>query len=249
MNYLPKDESRGGHRKVTQFPRRWLRQLKNKMGSMPSTTTTTTTTTAAASTTSTTAIATEVEDKRLKSDSIIVATDSSNVNNDKEDMRSFPLKLASFALAAQTSSSLITPALAQDEPSPSLTQCLAAADIPYVDSNSDTWLEAIMPHNLRLPVTPAAVVYATTTEHVQDAVLCALQAGVKVSAKSGGHSYASFGLGGTDGHLVIQLDHMYGVTVREDNTAVISAGTRLGYAALQLYAQGKRAISHGTCPR
>lgn len=131
----------------------------------------------------------------------------------------------------------------------SLNACLDAAELTYVDVNSDDWADAIEPHNLRVPVTPKAVVYATTTEQIQDAVLCGVDSGIKIAAKSGGHSYASMGLGGEDGHLVIQLDRMHHVTLRDDNTAVITAGTRLGVVALELYERGKRAISHGTCPR
>lgn len=130
----------------------------------------------------------------------------------------------------------------------SLNACLEAANLTYVDEGSAIWEQAIQPHNLRVPVTPRAIVYPTSAEEVQAAVLCAVQSEIKVSAKSGGHSYASMGLGGQDGSLVIQLDRWHDVTLREDNTATVTAGTRLGYAALELFQQGKRGFSHGTCP-
>ncbi|KAG9254261.1 uncharacterized protein F5Z01DRAFT_681359 [Emericellopsis atlantica] len=130
----------------------------------------------------------------------------------------------------------------------SLNACLEAANLTYVDEGSATWEKAIQPHNLRVPVTPRAIVYPTSAEEVQAAVLCAVQSEIKVAAKSGGHSYASMGLGGQDGSLVIQLDRWHEVTLREDNTATVTAGTRLGYAALELFQQGKRGFSHGTCP-
>lgn len=129
-----------------------------------------------------------------------------------------------------------------------LNACLEAASLDYVDESSESWEDAIEPNNLRVPITPRAVVYATSTEDIQAAVLCGAEAGIKIAAKSGGHSYASMGLGGEDGSLVIQLDHLHEVTLHDDNTATITAGTRLGYAALQLYNQGKRGFSHGTCP-
>lgn len=130
-----------------------------------------------------------------------------------------------------------------------LKACLDDASIPYIDTASEEWAEAIEPFNLRVTVTPLAIVIATANEHVQGAVVCAAENEIKVSAKSGGHSYASFGLGGNDGQLVIQLDHKYDVTLREDNVAVVSAGARLGVVASQLFEQGRRGISHGTCPR
>ncbi|KAL2756679.1 hypothetical protein ACRALDRAFT_1080831 [Sodiomyces alcalophilus JCM 7366] len=127
--------------------------------------------------------------------------------------------------------------------------CLADADVPYFDSCSTDWSNVITPYNRRLPgVTPSAVVYATETEHVQEAVRCAAENDLKVSVKSGGHNYANFGMGGEDGHVVVQLDRMPGVVLHEDNTATINAGTRLGRVALELYEQGGRGISHGTCP-
>ncbi len=105
------------------------------------------------------------------------------------------------------------------------------------------------PFNSRLPYKPAAVAVPTRLEHIQAAVRCGSQSDVKVSAKGGGHSYASLGLGGEDDHLVLQLDHMNAVSVDPDtNVATVQAGARLGHVATQLYNQGRRAISHGTCP-
>lgn len=127
--------------------------------------------------------------------------------------------------------------------------CLDSAGVPYIDADSSDWDEASLAYNTRVPVTPRAIVLAETTEHVQDAVRCAVKSGLKVAAKSGGHSYASMGLGGDDGHLVIQIDRMYGVEVKDDNTALINAGSRVGYVDLELYDQGKRALSLGSGPR
>lgn len=151
------------------------------------------------------------------------------------------------ALSLALAASLSSKAAAQN--ADGLKACLDDASIPFLDTASAEWEEAIEPFNLRVTVTPLAIVIATTTEHVQGAVVCAAENEVKVSAKSGGHSYASFGLGGNDGQLVIQLDHKFDVTLRDDNIAVVSAGTRLGVVSSQLFEQGRRGISHGTCPR
>ncbi|KAK3334062.1 hypothetical protein B0T19DRAFT_483984 [Cercophora scortea] len=129
-----------------------------------------------------------------------------------------------------------------------LDDCLKAANVPSSAKNSNDWNADVKPFNQRLPYTPVAIIAATTVDHVQAAVSCAAKAGVKVNPKSGGHSYASFGLGGENGHLVIELDRMSKVTLDSTtNIATIQAGARLGHVFTELYKQGKRAFSHGTC--
>ncbi|KAK1637614.1 hypothetical protein BDP81DRAFT_448741 [Colletotrichum phormii] len=122
-----------------------------------------------------------------------------------------------------------------------LTGCLRTASVPIASS-------APTPYNLRVPVKPLLVAFPTTNAQIASAVTCGSKNGISVSAKSGGHSYISAGYGGEDGHLVINLDRMYSVTVASDGTAKVQAGARLGHFATELYKQGKRAISHGTCP-
>ncbi|KAG7294043.1 hypothetical protein NEMBOFW57_004105 [Staphylotrichum longicolle] len=127
--------------------------------------------------------------------------------------------------------------------------CLNAAKVPVVARNSADWKVDAHTFNQRLLFTPAAIAVPTTVEHIQAAVSCATKVGVKVSPKSGGHSYASFGLGGEDGHLVLQLDRMDQVTLDPvTQIATVQPGARLGHVATLLYKQGKRAFSHGTCP-
>ena len=53
---------------------------------------------------------------------------------------------------------------------------------------------AVKAYNLNLPVVPAAVTFPETTEQVADIVQCAAEHGLKVQAKSGGHSYANYGI-------------------------------------------------------
>lgn len=121
-----------------------------------------------------------------------------------------------------------------------LTGCLRAASVPIGPS--------ITSYNRRVPVKPIIVAAPTTIQHISSAVSCGAAYGVNVNAKSGGHSYVSSGLGGEDGHLVVNLDRMYSVRVESVGTAKVKAGARLGHVASELYKQGKRAISHGTCP-
>lgn len=127
--------------------------------------------------------------------------------------------------------------------------CLAAASVPTDVPGSTDWDYDVAPFNGRFNYTPAAIVVPTNVLQVQAAVSCAVKVGVKVNPKSGGHSYAAFGLGGEDGHLVVELDRMNDVTLDpETNISTVQSGARLGHVAKTLYDQSGRAFSHGTCP-
>jgi len=53
-------------------------------------------------------------------------------------------------------------------------------------------LKHVRPYNLDRPVTPAAITYPKTKEQVAAIVRVAVEFGVKVQARSGGHSYANY---------------------------------------------------------
>ncbi|KAI0095980.1 putative glucooligosaccharide oxidase [Daldinia grandis] len=130
-----------------------------------------------------------------------------------------------------------------------LEDCLSSSETVVDAIGSDDYNRDITPFNKRLEFTPAAIAVPTTVEQIQSAIACGSKLGYKVTAKCGGHSYASLGLGGEDGHLIIELDRMNSVKLdTETNIATVDSGTRLGHLAAELYAQGNRAISHGTCP-
>lgn len=150
--------------------------------------------------------------------------------------------LAICALSSLTSASLT--AAKRD----ALTDCLAEARVPFDAKGSETWAQNIKPYNLRLPYTPAAIAIPTCPSQIQAAVACGIKHNVRISAKGGGHGYASFAYGGEDGHLVIILDRMYQVTLDNSGKAKVQPGARLGHVATELYRQGKRAIAHGSCP-
>lgn len=68
--------------------------------------------------------------------------------------------------------------------------------------------------------------------------------------RSGGHSYAAFGLGGEDerGALTIDLQNFKSFSYENaTQLATFGPGTRLGDLALALNSYG-RALPHGTCP-
>ncbi|KAI9801390.1 MAG: hypothetical protein M1825_003369 [Sarcosagium campestre] len=130
-----------------------------------------------------------------------------------------------------------------------LTACIAAKNVPIKLPTSPEFAQYAKPYNIPLVFTPAAIVLPTTQQHVSDAVVCASASGTKVQAKSGGHSYASFSLGGQNGSLVVELEPFNSVTVNKTNgVAKVGAGVRLGNLALEIFDQAQRSLPHGTCP-
>ncbi|KAK7959970.1 uncharacterized protein PG986_004824 [Apiospora aurea] len=130
-----------------------------------------------------------------------------------------------------------------------INQCLASSGVPHDVKGSDDWNADSAAFNIRVPYTPVAIAVPKTTGHIKKAVLCGKKLGIKVSGRSGGHSYANYGLGGDDAHLVIDLSRMHDVTFDDKtNVATVQAGSRLGHMASVLYDKHGRAVAHGTCP-
>ncbi|KAA8650822.1 hypothetical protein EYZ11_006203 [Aspergillus tanneri] len=136
-----------------------------------------------------------------------------------------------------------------------LRNCLTAAvdhDATLVALDGDLLYElhAVKPYNLNFPVTPAAVTFPKTSQQVAGVVRCASTHGYKVQAKSGGHSYANYGLGGTDGAIVADLRNMKQFAF-DDTTkqATVGGGMLSGELDSHLHAAGNRAITHGTSPQ
>ncbi|KAI0455459.1 hypothetical protein F5B21DRAFT_513956 [Xylaria acuta] len=121
--------------------------------------------------------------------------------------------------------------------------CVAYPDDPLYQIS---WVNR---YNLDLSVTPIAVTRPETAQDVSGFVKCAATNNVKVQPKSGGHSYANYGLGGEDGALVIDLLKMQDFSIDTKTwQATIGGGTKLADVTKRLHDNGKRAISHGTCP-
>lgn len=128
-------------------------------------------------------------------------------------------------------------------------KCLVDAGVPIDIKGTPDWQRDVAPFNIRIPYLPVAISVPKTTKHIQDSVKCGRKLGIKVAAKSGGHSYANFGFGGENGQLVVELDRMYDVTYdAKKNLATVQPGARLGHVATVLYEKYNRAIAHGTCP-
>jgi len=127
--------------------------------------------------------------------------------------------------------------------------CLRSHQVPLYELGTANYTQAIKPFNLRLSFIPASYAVPQTIKHIQDAVACGVANKVEINAKGGGHSYGAHGLGGENGHLIVDMHNFRNVTVDpKAHTAIIQAGIRLGDVALALYAQGQQGISHGTCP-
>ncbi|ORY83557.1 glucooligosaccharide oxidase [Leucosporidium creatinivorum] len=130
----------------------------------------------------------------------------------------------------------------------SFANCLSDAGLAPVTSDSSNYDSLSAAYNQRLQPSPAALVTPSTISDISSAIKCASAAGVPISAKSGGHSYASYGLGGVEEEaLIIELSNFKNITVDDDGTAKIGAGNRLGDVALALNEKG-RGLPHGTCP-
>ncbi|KDQ51202.1 hypothetical protein JAAARDRAFT_163805 [Jaapia argillacea MUCL 33604] len=115
----------------------------------------------------------------------------------------------------------------------------------HIDYDIDT-----IPWNLRCAPKPVAVLYASNPKDVQLAVQVAAKFGIPIQPRSGGHSFASYSLGGRSGALVIDLAALNDVHVDQKTwRATIGGGTRLDKVTKELFAQGKRTIAHGTCPQ
>ncbi|KAK2624025.1 hypothetical protein QTJ16_006659 [Diplocarpon rosae] len=84
--------------------------------------------------------------------------------------------------------------------------CLSEASLPATFPNSTTWANDTAPWSLRIKPKPSAVVKPTEVSQIVAALTCASAANVKVAARNGGHSYGSYGVGGNDGALVINMD-------------------------------------------
>ncbi|KAJ7483147.1 hypothetical protein FB451DRAFT_1393288 [Mycena latifolia] len=61
---------------------------------------------------------------------------------------------------------------------------------------------SVLARSRRIPV---AVTRPTTSEDVAKIVQCAVASAVKVQARSGGHSYGNYGIGGEDGAVVVDM--------------------------------------------
>lgn len=125
--------------------------------------------------------------------------------------------------------------------------CLKSKAIPLVAPSDKQFSNLSAPYNLRIQNKPVVIVFPESTKHISDAVLCAAQHKIKVQARSGGHSYASYST--STGELIIDTQNFQNVSVDTKSfMATFGAGVRLGNLELALRPYG-RALPHGTDSR
>jgi hypothetical protein len=147
-------------------------------------------------------------------------------------------------------SSLVTTLLAVDEPGFFAALSKAGINGSIVKQGDFVYTFDALPWNLRCQPQPLAIVYAENARDVSLSVTTAASFGVPVQPRSGGHSFGSYSLGGTDGALVVDLKALDTVSVDQSTwRASIGGGTLLDKVTNGLYDQGKRAIAHGVCPQ
>jgi len=126
--------------------------------------------------------------------------------------------------------------------------CIHKYKVEIVTNSSPEFQSAVHPFNTRVPFEPLAVTIPKTASEVSIAVQCARIYKVKVAARSGGHSYGGYNLGGKDGSLVIDLLNFHQIKVNEDTgVAEVGPAARVGNLATELYKYG-RGLAFGTCP-
>lgn len=130
-------------------------------------------------------------------------------------------KLA-IPIAATISLALASPRPENTAPSNNVIDCLTTLQVPFEDSNSANWTAMITPYNLRLFWHPAVVTLPYTSVDVINSIICAGAAGLKVQAKSGGHSYASYSSGGKDGSMIVNLQNLHSISVDKGKALYVS---------------------------
>lgn len=119
--------------------------------------------------------------------------------------------------------------------------CLANSSPIY--SYSPEYAQSVLSYNIRTQPAPETIIYPTTNLEISLAVSCAATYGASVSVRSGGHSYAAFGLAGD---LVLSLEKFTEIEIEANGETVwVGAGNRLGDVAVALNAR-RRALPHGT---
>lgn len=130
----------------------------------------------------------------------------------------------------------------------SLRSRLGALKIDAVFPGDADYSKFAAAYNQRFSYSPAAVVFPRDTEAVASAVKVAKDENLTVASRSGGHSYAAYGLGGANHVFVIDLKLINSVAVdKSTGQATIGAGVRIGDMAISLNNQGGRALPHGSC--
>ncbi|KXT11234.1 hypothetical protein AC579_5555 [Pseudocercospora musae] len=94
---------------------------------------------------------------------------------------------------------------------------------------------------------PSAILAPKSTAETASIISCLTSGEIKVSPFGGGHGYASYALGGQDGFVVVNTQHLNTININSAaRTVEVGAGVKIGPLAKALAAQNF-ALPHGTC--
>ncbi|KAK4494512.1 hypothetical protein PRZ48_014810 [Zasmidium cellare] len=129
----------------------------------------------------------------------------------------------------------------------SLNECLSQTSAEIIYPSSPEYNTTAQSQNTNYHYRPAAIALPKSTSQVAAVVNCASHGDVEISTYGGGHGYASYALGGSDGYLVIDSQRMQDIIPNDvDKTVTVGMGVRIGPLSKALGPKGW-AIPHGTC--
>jgi FAD/FMN-containing dehydrogenase len=130
-----------------------------------------------------------------------------------------------------------------------LTKAVGGSNVAF-QSNVFYQTTDVKRYNLDINVNPLAITYPSTNQQVASVISCASANKAKVQARSGGHSYGNFALGGGDtSTVVVDLNKFQQFNMDQQSwIATVGAGTLLADVTDKMQQYG-RAMAHGTCPQ
>ncbi|CAG8587210.1 5130_t:CDS:2, partial [Diversispora eburnea] len=126
--------------------------------------------------------------------------------------------------------------------------CLKPISGKKVFTTNSEYTNDIINENTRVTYKPTVIIYVDNERDVATSIKCAKTLGIGITARSGGHSYESYGTGGKDGVIVVDVTNLNQILIDSNKkTAIIGAGQRLGPIYFALSEKGFL-IPAGTCP-
>ena len=163
------------------------------------------------------------------------------------------MKATHFNLFLASVLALLPQNLALDAPNyplgDNLGDCLIASNTTVLTPNHDLYDTAIQTWNSRTQFQPQYVVRPNSRAEVQHSVRCATHYKTAITAKSGGHGYSGYAIGGEDGDVTVDLNNMKSIEVSEDGLIRAETGNHLWDLYQAIYADGNWALPGGICPQ
>ncbi|KAK9760844.1 hypothetical protein K7432_014726 [Basidiobolus ranarum] len=129
-------------------------------------------------------------------------------------------------------------------------ECLRELGTPTVNQASGNYSKVNYNYNTRHNFNPLLYVVARDVVDVQNAVKCAVNHNIPISARSGGHSYEGYSQGGRNGDVIVDLSNLNNIQIdKSTKTAIVGAGSLLGPTYYKLFKGGGFGIPAGSCPQ